>query len=292
MRIHEIKQNQSLLSAEQWDHLNQLYSDLSQSQISEKPLRTLKGCFPEWGTLAEDIDTFVKLGIMERYDRRYRFCLPTLSPELTNQTEAQVSALLSELDNWLPHQLAILINRLNGASQPTFYLGEEENQPTYVISSLAGEQLHFVDIAKVDEVVGLASYFMNPSQSNPLTTKIRQRIGDVDQAFYVAFTEKTMALLEKSVGKKVKETIFTQTLVDLGYLTLTDETNEVRTIKPIIEWQASDEALVQEGYKRCWEQLGDLSAFEEAQTLRLLTQKILARLEGTTYIYKKGDTIK
>lgn len=268
-------------------HLDSLSDYLSSQSKPEKALRELKQAFPQWLTLAEDLDRYVQLGILERYDRRYRFALPFLTLEDSGVIDSQVTDLRGALMTLSDKVTLKLAQSLLKNGEPCFYLAEEPAHPQWSVWALKGETVTFLDITFNGQISGLASYFKASKEEKTKCHTIRQRIGDVDEAFFTTFTERTYLLLAQKGKLPAKATVFSETLKDFKYITNNKANWQV--LIPLTHWSLQDEEQLNQGIRLIESRLKDLSSFTKELIRHRLSQRLLSQLATTNYVFIQGE---
>lgn len=292
MKILEINHQKMQVTEEQKVWLNQLYIYLESCEQPEKPLRELKLRFKAWQTMAEDVDLFVKLGILERYDRRYRFCLKSINVEdnLVFQDKAEeIIDGLPTISVKVKLELAQLIGNQRKAA---FVIAEESFVSSYKIAESQSETLTFIDVVENDEIVGLASYFNSADkQQHPKAQMILKKIGDVNQEFFMTFSERVLLMLTKESNSPVRQSIFTDTLEEFGYIDYSEDGKQATLTVDVENWTKSDQEKLEGCYQSVMLCLKDESTLARTMIINKLIKALLTQHASQQFVFKKGVEI-
>lgn len=271
--------------------LSQLHSYLSQQQLPEKNFRELKQVFPEWITIAEDLDDYVQLGLMERYDRCYRFSIQTLSPATELSWQQETHDLLTNCQLTTNLMYVRLAQMLQEELTPTVYISDNKQALNKHVACMTSNELTWFDIVDSNEINGIASYFKSSHSQQQAVDSIRQMIGDVDQAFFLNFLEKTLLLLNEADEANIKENIFTKVLSYFDYINKNPNTNKFKLQQPImIDAETADYLDAQQLLMK---QINDYpSELKKSYVLNALIQELLVNHSNKKYVLKRNEATK
>lgn len=216
----------SSLSKELSQKVASLSSWMLSNQIKEISLAAIKKQFPKWLTLATDTDILVSQGILERYDRRYRFNILQVDENMWGDIEKIVTATCQRLSTELLHdsvtKLACLIE-YSKLSQQVYLLVEGSLKSHTFFNFLKTEHFIFLD-SPVN--LGYASYFKKEKQISvtSLSQTITKLLGDVNPDYFCEMVGKVAGTIKEGANQHMirRPNIFMESLELLGYTVISD----------------------------------------------------------------------
>lgn len=282
MNIQMTAPKLSPLTAEQFMRVNDLYYELSKCDVAEKNFKDLKRRFPDWETMAEDLDLFVSEGLIERYDRRYRFCIPTILSSELSKLNNEAMQLKGACDQLSEGAILKLLLSLDEQRSNLYFISDKKLEPDFKLAQVPAETYTFVDLTRNDEVVGLASYFVTQNYEHSPEKEVRSLIGDVDHDFFLILAERTY---KQSLEKKpFKETIFSKTLALFNYVKIEPLTGLISAMVNVSHYDESlFKSTLNNVTEALFEQPNQMDIQSEIRYL-LFRNELLSTLEKKTYI--------
>lgn len=199
------------LTENQMNYLTKLFNWYKETKQTELPLKPIKQYFKAWTTIDDDMDYFVKMGFLERYDRRYRFLAKEIDLSVIERIQQKSQPLDSQVTDFDESVVVSAITSYYNNLNLSFF--SKSPNLTYAIPSASfGENYLFQDTLS-SETFGLASHF-NHNENNIIS----EQIGDVNQSFFVDMSGAVIAAKQSESSRKIKEpNLFLTILRQLGY---------------------------------------------------------------------------
>lgn len=187
----------------------------------EKPptLREIKSRFPEV-KVDRAIEEYIQLGLIARSDRRYQLIVPVYNALSSNELiEKKVASLKTILAEWSveSRRAWFVLQGQRLKKEPQVYFVEEMMELFY-FRELCSDQLIVQELADEPYAKTIPAYFSALREGDASLYEPFAYLGDVNTEYYL---DQLAVLFEKArkQSRRIRPTIFLQSLVDFGFLT-------------------------------------------------------------------------
>lgn len=282
----------SNISEELVKKITNLCNWMINENVTEASLATIKKQFPKWKTLPIDIDILVSQGILERYDRRYRFSVPLLNRTGWYELEKVVTSSCDKLIYQLSHNsvtsLACFIEFAK-LPQQVYLAAEGVSEPYKDYHLLRTDNFIYLDSPSK---LGYASYFKeNQMKLPPVSHNLTKLLGDVNPDYFCEMVGKVIGTIKNQTDYDMvkRPNIFMESLELLGYISLSEERKisfdyqYIEVTKRELEKESSQFSnTFTEGLKECQSQLPHL----DSEILELLMYRyLISSLQINKYLF-------